>query len=44
MLIFVLQIKKRLVTSFCKDNQGELERTDTTKNFCWCRCNSPSSF
>jgi len=35
-------IEKRFVVSFCTfykflGNQGELERTETTKNFCWCR-------
>jgi len=42
MLTLLLPTEKHLVVSFwtffqnlC--NQGKLERTDTTKNFCWCR-------
>jgi len=42
MLTFVLPTEKSLVVSFRKffkflGNQGELERTETTKNFWWCR-------
>jgi len=38
----MLPTKKHLVVSFWTffkflGNQGELERTETTKNFCWCR-------
>jgi len=42
MLIFVLLTEKSLVVSFWTffkflGNQGELERTETTKKFCWCK-------
>jgi len=42
MLTFVLPTEKRLVVSFWTffkffGNQGELERTETTKKFYWCR-------
>jgi len=42
MLTFVLPTEKSLVVTFgiffkYLSNQGELERTETTKNFCWCR-------
>jgi len=38
----VLPTEKHLVVSFwtffqISRQQGELERTETTKNFCWCR-------
>jgi len=43
-LTFMLPTEKRLVVSLWtffkfryRGNQGELERTETTKNFCWCR-------
>jgi len=42
MLIFVLSTKNRLVVSVWTffqylGNQGELEKNETTKNYCWCR-------
>jgi len=41
-MLNVFTTEKSLVVSFWTflkflDNQGELERTKTTKNVCWCR-------
>jgi len=42
MLTYVLSTEKRLVVSFWiffkyLGNHRELEKIETTKNFCWCR-------